>query len=223
MKEAGSTLMHEFDNGVYWVLEAIPNGDPVTGDNILRVTEFDACGAIRSFNYTHPGGYGIRYLENSFLEGDTLRISMLYNAKAIDHYHAEIGFLSINILDLGHSYHYLRADNTLHILGFFPTKSNKYFVHAFLSYTDRPAQYCSFLLDRNFKVERYFENFGWGTITGSAVEIEDGYFVATAKYIYKLDYDFNLLWLKTFPEGVFIRQALCCSGWHSVPCDHAQI
>ncbi len=206
-EEVGSTLLQEFDDGRYWIFEALPSGEPVTGDNILRITEFDECGPIQSFRFTLPGSYGINQFHNSFVEGDTVRIGMLFNAGAVGHGHAEVGMLSINIHDLGHRYRFLRADNTLHVLGFFPTQSNKYFVHAFLSYTDRPLQYCSFLLDQNFNVERYFENFGNGGVTGNAIEIEGGYFVATSRHIYKLDYLLKPVWIKrNSGESAFIRQ-----------------
>ena len=78
-EEAGSTLLQEFDNGIYWIFEALPTGEPVTGYNILRITKFDKCGAIQPFKFTLLGCYGINYFHNSFVEGDTARVAMLFN------------------------------------------------------------------------------------------------------------------------------------------------
>jgi len=201
----GSSLIQEINDDIYWVFDAIANPQTQQGNDLIHVTEFDQCGPLRSFEFSLDGAYGVNYFNEAHLDGDSLKISMSFNARTVDHDHNEIGFISININDLGHEYHYLRGDNVVRVLSFFPTQNNKYFVHAFMSYVDRPIQYCSFILNENFEVERYYENYGWGVITGDALEVEGGYFVATAKYIYKLDYDLNPIWSKFMPGYMYAR------------------
>ena len=194
-KEVGQMKIVELEEDKYWLLQTVASGVPITAQPILRVIEFDECGPGFAMEYTHPDLYGIRNIEKSFVDGDSIRIVLEINPKVF-HSHSELNMLSIHRFDFGHHMKFLRADNVIRVLEFFKTKNDNYLAYVFLSYTDRSPQYAVFLLDQSFNIINYYENFVAYTITGSAIEVADGFIFATNLFLCKLDYDLNPVWTK---------------------------
>ena len=198
-------------NNTYWFFQALPSGEPLTGHPIIRITEFDICGPTRAVEFTHPSISGVSDFKQSFVDGDTVRISVRNNPRDL-HPSSEIGLLSVDISTFEHRYQYIRADNVIIPKAFSLTNDGHYIVHSFLSYTDRPPQYCSFLLDKGFNILAYYENFSEWTATGNGIALlDDGYMLATSENIYKVDLELQPVWRKTFPAtrytGGFVKQA----------------
>lgn len=208
--DAGDAHFQVFPNGDYWLIQALASGAPVTGHPIIRISVFDPCGPVEAFEFTHPSIYGVLSFNHSFIDGDTLRIVMHVNPRDLYH-HSEVGLLSIHRQTFGHRYQYVRADNVIYPRAFIPVDEDHYLLHAFLSYTDRPTQYGTFLMDKDFQIEAYYENFNEGTGTGGVVQVPGGFIVATSRNIYMLDQNLQALWRKemdqTYYFGNFLKQA----------------
>ena len=208
--DIGDAHIQAMEDGDYWTIQALPSGEPVTGYPVIRITEFDECGPVRAVEYTHPLIYGVLRFTQSYVDGDTVRIAMNVNPRDL-HNHSEVGLLSVHKNNFGHHYLYVRADNVIIPRAFVPAGNKQYLLHSFLSYTDRPARYCTFLLDKDFNILKYYENFIEFTATGSAAKLEDGYMLATSENIYKLDTELNPVWRKKMSSrhypGNFVKQA----------------
>lgn len=208
--DVGDAHIQWLDNENYWTIQALPSGAAVTGYPVIRITEFNKCGPTRTTEFTNLDIYGISSFRTSFADGDTVRIIMRISPKNL-YPSDEVGILSIDKKTFKHRYNYVRADNSIIPITLIPVKNNQYFLYAFLSYTDRPPRYGSFLLNNNFDIIDYYENFIEWTVAGDVVELEDGYILATSENIYKLNKDLSPLWLKKFEErrytGGFIKQS----------------
>ncbi len=207
IEERGDIHRFSFDDGKYWIFRTRPTFEPITQNPILNITVFDECGPQEAHEFTHEGLFGIQNIYFSELDGDTLRLTCeLYNRDF--HNHNEMGLFSIHVENFGMRYQFFRADNVVRTRSFFIAGSNRYFLHTFLSYTDRPTQYGNFLLDKNFNILKYYENFSEFTITAGAFKVEDGYICATSKHIYKLNLDLLPVWRRNIDSGHFINNMI---------------
>ena len=201
--DIGDAHIQALENGNYWTFQSLPSGSPVTGFPIIRITEFNECGPVKAVEFTHPEIYGVTRFNQSFDDGDTVRIAMRVNPRNL-YSHDEVGVLSVDKNTFGYRYQYVRADNIIIPKAFIPAGPDQYFLHTFLSYTDRPPQYCSFLLDKEFNILNQYENFSEWTATGSVASTPNGYITATSENIYKLDLGLNPVWRKKLNNGHYI-------------------
>ncbi len=206
-ERAGVINRLDLDDNRYIIFRTIPSGEPITDKPILRLDHFDDCGIIESYDYTYPDLYGIRYIISSQIDGDSIRVAMMVNPKVI-HNHSEFGVLSIHKENFGHRYQCIRAENVIHPRTFIVAGANRYFAHMFLSYTDKPIQYGSFLLDKEFNILKYYENFTEYTVTAGAIKLADGYICGTSEQLYKLNLDLIPVWRKEISSNHFMNNLI---------------
>lgn len=199
------------DEHYFTVQSAIP-AEEATGQSLISVSKLDNCGILHTQSFTSDYIWGVDYIADSWIADDSLYVVMAVNPKQV-HSHQEIVLLVIHTENYSNSYKYLRADNVAYVMTLQPDDKGGYIAWCFFSYTDRAPTYGAIRLSRNFKVLDYYVNLPEYTVTGTLVQVPNGYFVNSSTTLLALDNDLQPLWAKKFPNRTYLsRQVPATDG-----------
>lgn len=204
-KTTSFTYTARIDSSSYWIIQGVASGKPVTGSDILHITVMDECGYVNAFELTSDSVYSFINIINTFVQNDSLFIAIAVNPKFV-HYHRMPSLLGISLHNYGARMSFQIADNVNYLLSYQPLGNERYMTYNFLSYTEKPSQYALMIVNKDFQVLNYFENFTEYTISGHATRLANGFVFSTSTKLVGLDENLDMLWGKELPSGYFMSQ-----------------